>query len=168
MIEWLSRRSAGTLLGALGVAALLGVGAVTAQAQPKDASNVGTLRCKIAGGGSFIVGSSRNLDCVYAPRRGANERYRGKIRQFGLDIGPVARGRMIWTVWAPGSGKKGRGRLAGRYRGYGGQVAVIKGVGYQNLLFGPNFNLMPASFTGLTGVNIALGVKSMRLEYAGR
>lgn len=168
MVTLLSRRSAAVIVGALGVAALLGAGAVTAQAQQKDASNAGTLRCKIAGGGSFIVGSSRDLDCVYSPRQGRKERYRGKIKQFGLDIGPVTKGRLIWTVWAPGSGKKGRGRLAGRYGGYGAQVAVIKGVGYQNLLFGPNFNLMPASFTGLTGVNIALGVKSMRLEYVRR
>lgn len=143
--------------------------AVPAQAQKKkDASNSGELFCHISGGASFIVGSKRRLDCTYTPDQGRRERYTGHIKNFGLDIGPVKKGKIFWTVIAPGSGKKGPGRLAGTYVGYGGQVAVGKGGGYQNFLAGPNFNLIPTSITGLTGVNVAVGIRSMRLDYRGR
>lgn len=150
---------------ALGLAMALHI--VPAQAQ-KKASNSGHLFCHISGGGSFIIGSKRSLSCVYTPDRGRRERYTGHIKSFGIDIGPVKKGKLSWTVIAPGSGKKGPGRLAGTYVGYGGSVAVGKGGGYQNMLGGPNFNLIPTSLTGLTGVNLAVGVKTIRLVYAGR
>ena len=138
----------------------------TAKAQQQHTSNAGTLRCNIAGGGSFIVGSRRKLDCVYTPRRGRPERYVGRISRYGVDIGGLKKGKMIWSVRAPGSGKQGRGRLAGRYGGYGGQVAVIKGAGYQNLIGGAgNFMLIPTSFTGVTGVNLAVGIAGLKLDY---
>lgn len=139
-----------------------------AQKKKKDASNSGELYCDIAKGVSFIVGSKRKLACTYVPDQGRRERYTGHIKNFGIDIGPVKKGKIFWTVIAPGSGKKGPGRLAGTYVGYGGQVAVIKGGGYQNFLGGPNFNLIPTSVTGLTGVNVAVGVRSMKLVYVGR
>lgn len=136
----------------------------TAKAQ--GTSNNGTLRCNVAGGGSFIVGSRRKLDCVYTPARGKRERYVGRISRFGVDIGPVTKGKIIWTVRAPGSGKEAPGRLAGRYGGYGGQVAVGKGGGYQNLIGGSgNFMLIPTSLTGVTGVNLAVGIAGLNLEY---
>jgi len=154
---------------ALAFFAVAGVLAIApAEAQKKGTSNSGSLLCNISGGVSFIIGSKRTLSCVYTPDRGRRERYTGHINSFGIDIGPVKKGKLYWAVIAPGSGKKGPGRLAGHYVGYGGSVAVIKGGGYQNMLGGPNFNLIPTSFTGLTGLNVAVGIKGMTLVYAGR
>ena len=69
-------------------------------------------------------------------------------------------------MFAPGSGSEGRGRLAGTYAGYGGQVAVGKGLGYQNLIGGAgNFMLNPTSVTGLSGLNVAYGIQGLTLRY---
>lgn len=149
------------------VAGLPFIVAALETAQAQRASSAGVLRCKFVGGGSYVVGSSRKLSCIYRPNRGKPERYVGKMNRIGVDLGRVKSGSITWHVFAPGSGREGRGRLAGTYAGYGGQIAVGKGLGYQNLIGGVgNIMLNPTSVTGLSGLNVAYGIQGLTLRYA--
>lgn len=127
----------------------------------------GALRCAIASGQSFIFGSTRNLDCVYEPaRNGKSERYTGKIRKFGIDLGFVKKGVIIWQVIAPVA-PAGRGALSGKYAGVSAQVAVGAGVGANALVSGNKIMLNPISLSGASGLNLAVGVAGLELTYGG-
>ena len=128
----------------------------------------GALRCAIASGRSFIFGSTRNLDCVYEPaRNGKSERYSGRIRKFGIDLGFVKKGVIIWQVIAPVA-PAGPGALSGKYAGVSAQVAVGAGVGANALVSGNKIMLNPISLSGASGLNLAIGVAGLELTYGGR
>jgi len=156
--------AAALLAGAIGGL----VAADTAQARRPATSWAGMLTCRISGGGSFILGSSRALSCRYKPSHGRSERYRGRINSIGLDLGVTKSAVLAWQVFAPGSGGKDPGRISGTYVGQSAQVAVGAGVGYNALVGLNQIVLNPVSVTGVSGVNAAAGVSSLRLTYAGR
>ena len=139
-----------------------------AKAQRQKTSWIGNLSCRVSGGGSFILGSTRRLACVYKSSNGRSTRYAGRIQRFGVDIGPVKSAVMGWQIFVPISNKKTPGRLTGTYVGHGAQAAVGVGLGY-NALYGlNNVMLNPYSVTGVSGVNAAAGISSLRLDYVGR
>ena len=58
----------------------------------------GVLTCDVSAGMGFIIGSQRNVSCVFAPEpAGPQQTYSGSISKFGLDIGATASGVMIWA-----------------------------------------------------------------------
>ena len=127
---------------------------------------VGTLTCSVAGGWGFVFGSSKAIRCTLAPGGGRPEHYAGSINKFGVDIGYVQGGVMIWAVLAPTT-NPGPGSLAGTYVGATASATVGVGVG-ANVLVGGSGNsisLQPISIEGNTGLNVAAGIGSISLRY---
>jgi hypothetical protein len=162
------------MLRRLTVAALataaLAVPQITAP-QPANAQShteVGVLECVSAGGAGFIIGSIRDVTCVFRPspgQPGRPEQYVGTIRRFGLDLGVTGRTVMVWAVFAP-SNNIGRGDLVGDYGGVSGQATVGAGLGANVLVGGSNrtVSLQPLSVEGSVGLNIAVGVAGLELR----
>ncbi len=130
----------------------------------KPSVKVGVIRCDVAGGLSFVFGSTRKLECVYSPSGNyPTERYTGQIDKFGVDIGYVESGVIIWAVVAP-THSVSRGALSGTYVGVSADVAAGVGLGANVLIGGgESVALQPLSVTGSTGINIAAGLSQVQL-----
>ncbi len=163
-----------SLLAFSAVAALLAGASVPATAQQVASSpqpaptgvNAGTLSCDVAGGLGFVFGSSKALDCVFFRPDGSAERYAGKIRKFGVDIGFTKQAHVLWLVFAPG--KVAPGALAGSYVGPGASASAIIGAGAHVLIGGGNreISLQPVSVEGNVGLNVAAGLTDIELKPA--
>ena len=81
-------------------AALLGLAmCLPAQAQRPVWEQTGTLNCDVSAGFGFIVGSQRQVNCLFTPSYPAPpEQYVGTITKVGLDIGLTAAGSLVWAV----------------------------------------------------------------------
>ena len=154
---------------AVGISALsLAAGALTlgspAQAQGVKA---GALTCNVAGGFGFIFGSSRSVNCTFAPVGGGPpQHYVGSIDKFGVDIGFTRGGVLIWTVLAPTT-SPAPGALGGSFGGVTASATAVVGAG-ANVLVGGTGNaisLQPLSIEGNTGLNVAAGVAALTLTY---
>jgi len=134
---------------------------------PVSGVQVGVLTCNVAGGFGFVFGSSRSVNCTLAPAGGGPpQHYAGSIDRFGVDIGYLQGGVLIWTVFAP-TANLVPGSLAGRYGGVTGSATVGVGLG-ANVLVGGSANsiaLQPVSIQGTTGLNVAAGIAAMTLTY---
>lgn len=125
---------------------------------------VGLLKCLVSGGATFIIGSTKDLECKYEGIDGSRENYEGEINKYGIDIGTTGKAVMYWTVLAP-TGKLNKGALAGNYGGVTAGAAVGYGAG-ANVLIGGSGNsvtLQPLSGQLAEGVNIAVGIAAMKL-----
>jgi len=98
----------------------------------------GYLNCQVARGVGFVFGMTRNLTCTYAHGQSAPETYTGDIQQYGVNLGFVNRGVIVWAVIAP-SGDIAPGSLAGNYGGVAAGAALGYGLG-ANALFGGSSN----------------------------
>ncbi len=148
---------------ALGLAAGGSIFGTSAQAQGVQ---VGTLTCNVASGFGFIFGSSRAINCTFAPPGGPPQHYVGSIDKFGVDIGYLQGGVIIWTVVAP-TANVVPGSLAGTYAGATASATVGVGLG-ANVLVGGSGNsiaLQPVSIQGTTGLNVAAGIAAMTLTF---
>lgn len=147
--------------GAVGLAVL----GASLPANAKKGINVGVLECQIAAGVGLIVGSQREVTCVYKPSSGSRQNYKGKITRIGLDVGVTGKAVVAWAVFAPGSLKSGA--LAGNYGGASGEASVGVGLGANVLVGGLNKSiaLQPLSIQGQTGVNLAVGATGLKLRY---
>ena len=149
-------------------AASLAAGALAlgspAQAQ---AVKAGALTCNVAGGFGYIFGSSRSVNCNFAPEGGGPpQHYVGSIDKFGVDIGFTRGGVLIWAVLAPTT-SPAPGALAGSYGGVTASATAVVGAG-ANVLVGGTGNaisLQPLSIEGNTGLNVAAGVAALTLTY---
>lgn len=154
-----------------GVAAASAALLIALAAQPSQARSgvkVGVLKCNVAGNASFVFGSSRALRCVYTPTdKGRPEYYSGRINRYGVDIGYIKEGTMLWAVFAPAKTVRA-GALAGGYGGITANVAAGYGVGANALLGGSekSIALQPLSIEGVKGLNIAAGIASINLQRA--
>jgi len=156
-------RKFATAICALGLAAGASTLGTPARAQGVQ---VGNLTCNVAGGFGFIFGSSRAVNCTFAPPGGPPQHYVGSIDRFGVDIGYVQGGVLIWTVVAP-TANVAPGSLAGTFGGVTGSATIGVGLG-ANVLVGGSANsiaLQPLSIQGTTGLNVAAGVAAMTLTY---
>ena len=126
---------------------------------------VGQLRCEVSAGLGMIIASSKEMECRFLPLRGRPEMYHGRIKRFGLDIGPTQAGVLVWDVFAPTAGRL-RHALAGDYTGLGASATVGVGLGANGLFGGSDrqIGLQPISVQTQTGLNIAAGVASMELR----
>jgi hypothetical protein len=127
---------------------------------------VGMLTCNVGSGWGYVVGSKRRLSCIYAGVSGRRERYIGRIAKYGVDIGYLQRGVIVWGVLAPTADLR-PGALTGRYGGATGGASVGVGVDANVLVGGFNrsITLQPVSVEGDQGVNVAAGVASVILHY---
>ena len=144
------------------------VGGVLAFRTPAQAQSVkaGIMTCNVASWFGFIFGSSRAVDCTFAPNGVAPQHYVGAINKYGVDIGYVEGAVMAWAVVAP-TNNPGPGSLAGTYVGATGSASVGVGVGANVLFggFGNSFSLQPLSIEGNKGVNVAGGIAEMTLTF---
>jgi hypothetical protein len=146
---------------ALGLAAGSLIHATPAQAQ---GVKVGVLTCNVSSGFGFVFGSSRAVNCTFAPGPGRPEHYAGAINKFGVDIGYLQGGVIVWAVFAP-TATLGPCSLAGSYGGATASATVGVGLG-ANVLVGGSGNsiaLQPVSIEGTTGLNVAAGIAEMTL-----
>ena len=139
-------------LGLTGVALLGFLISVPAQAQRPVWEQSGTLNCDVSGGIGFIVGSQRQVNCLFTPSYPAPpEQYVGTITKVGLDVGFTSGGQLTWQVLQ--STTRRRGVLAGSYAGASAEATVGAGFG-ANLLVGGNDRsvaLQPLSVQGRSG-----------------
>jgi hypothetical protein len=149
-------------------AALLGLSVTfaPAQAQRPVWEQSGTLNCDVSAGFGFIIGSQRQVNCLFTPSYPAPpEQYVGTITKVGLDIGVTAAGSLVWNVLQ--STTRRRGVLAGSYAGASAEVTAGVGLG-ANLLVGGNERsvaLQPLSVQGQVGINIAAGIAEISLQF---
>jgi hypothetical protein len=127
----------------------------------------GLLTCDVSAGIGFIIGSQKQISCVFAPDQtswpGRREDYDGSITKFGLDLGATGGGVMIWAVFT--QTVAGPGFLAGDYVGATGEATLGAGLG-ANVLIGRSnrtVTLQPLSVGGQIGLNLAIGVASLHL-----
>jgi hypothetical protein len=154
-------------LGWLGAVLLgLSVTFAPAQAQRPVWEQSGTLNCDVSAGFGFIIGSQRQVNCLFTPSYPAPpEQYVGTITKVGLDIGVTAAGSLVWNVLQ--STTRRRGVLAGSYAGASAEVTAGVGLG-ANLLVGGNERsvaLQPLSVQGQVGINIAAGIAEISLQF---
>jgi hypothetical protein len=156
-------RKLAVAIGALGFAAgALALGS-PAQAQGVRA---GVLTCNEAGGFGFIFGSSKAINCTFAPPGGVPQHYVGSIDKFGVDIGYTKGGVLVWAVFAPTT-SPAPGSLAGSFGGVTASATAVVGAG-ANLLVGgsgSSISLQPLSIEGNTGLNVAAGVAALTLTF---
>jgi len=147
-------------------AALLAAATPALASENSPKVEIGTLNCLVEGEHSFIVGSSATLGCSFKPADGgAIEYYRGKVRDYGLDIGKTKEATLVWGVLAPSADRK-PGLLAGTYGGLTAGASVGAGIKANALLggFDRSIALNPFSLESQTGTNLTLGVSKMTLE----
>lgn len=131
---------------------------------------IGTLDCTVGGGIGYVLGSAKEVDCVFSSMVGSRqtEAYTGAIRKMGVDLGFTTGGRLIWAVFAPTAGYHA-GSLAGVYEGATVEATVGAGLGANALVGGTagSINLQVLSVSGQIGLNLAATGTSMTLTPAG-
>lgn len=152
-----------------GAALALIAGFFAASAVAQSSVRVGTLACDVSAGIGLFVVQKQTLRCTFRPEGGGLvDSYTGKIDEFGVALGEVAAGHLVWGVIAPAPGLP-KGVLAGTYAGIGAQATLGVGLGTNVLVGGTGraFSLQPISVEGQTGLNIAGGVTTVTLVSAG-
>ena len=157
--RWRGAKMAAVVL----VAAVLAGSAAVAQLTTPPG---GKLKCDVEGGLSYIIGSSRALDCVYMADGFPPEYYKGSINKIGIDIGFQRSGVIVWAVLSPGL-TRGPGALTGNYVGLSADVAAGLGAGANALIGGNKVVLQPVSVSGDVGINLAAGIGDISLTYVG-
>ncbi|MEZ5781089.1 MAG: DUF992 domain-containing protein [Rhizobiaceae bacterium] len=134
--------------------------------EPDDRGGVriGTLSCDIDGGVGYVIGSAKEVNCLFKSTRGKTESYTGAIRKLGVDVGFTTRQKLVWAVLAPTAGYH-RGSLSGLYEGATVEATVGAGVGGNILVGGTSgsIHLQMLSVTGQLGLNLAATGTSMTL-----
>jgi hypothetical protein len=151
------------------VIVLVGLAAAAWAGEEKKGVRVGALKCNEAAGWGFVFMSTTDLKCVFSPaEKGAkSERYTGKIKKFGVDVGYHGAAVLLWGVMSM-SEKVTPGALAGHYGGVTGEAAWAAGLGANVIAGGSKkgFALQPIAIEGVAGVNVAAGVVELELKKA--
>jgi hypothetical protein len=156
----LSKNASGLLLG---ITLLLG----DAGSSHADIAKIGILSCDVSKGIGEILSRKQTLTCQFKPDGGQLETYSGSIDEYGVELGKIDQGHLIWGVASAMRGVP-QGALAGKYVGVGAGAALGVGVGANALVGGNNqsFSLQPLSVDGETGINIATGIVKVTLTAA--
>jgi hypothetical protein len=150
-----------TAAAAATVFALSAFGATAEDAKVEQ----GTLKCDVEGGVGMILGSSKDMTCVFTHKDGTTEDYTGRVLKIGVDIGVTEESHITWAVFAR-TKQIEPGALSGNYTGVSAEATLAGGVGASILVGGKDsFTLQPVSVQTQTGLNIAGGIGSIRLEY---
>jgi hypothetical protein len=151
---------------ALALAAAVSMAVSTPEAKAETTVKAGILTCSVSGGTSYVFGSTKRLRCVYSPSGARHgDRYTGRIKKFGVDLGVTGKAVLSWAVFAP-TAKVGRGALSGDYVGPSANASVGIGAGANVLIGGSNktVSLQPLSVQGQTWLNAAVTVASLHLH----
>jgi len=153
------------MIRSLFAAAAILVAASSPPALAQSRFAVGVLECRAGPSTTFIVGSTRDFDCLFTPTDGPLQRYGATIQRLGLDLGWSGGASMVWQVFAP-TNVIGPGALAGGYGGVSAGAAVVVGLGANAMAGGLNnsFALQPLSVEGQTGLNAFAGIASLDLR----
>jgi Protein of unknown function (DUF992) len=151
------------------VTTVVAAGAVVSVLNVADAQSrrvqVGTLTCSLSAGIGLIVGSQRNVSCLFSGVPGEpDDAYTGTMTRVGLDVGVTAGSVIIWAVFADTNRYKGM--LTGTYTGASAEMSVAAGLGANVLVGGSNRTvaLQPLSVQGQIGLDIAAGVGTLDLH----
>lgn len=127
-------------------------------------TQVGLLKCDTSIGIGEIFVRKQTMSCTFTHSNGQTEKYRGSIHQYGIELGEVKEGHLVWAVFAV-SPVPGAGVLAGKYGGVDASVAAGIGLGVDVLVGGAGnaFSLQPLAVQGEPGVGIAAGVEQIEL-----
>ncbi len=137
------------------------------QTSPADAQptriQVGSLNCSLSSSVGLVVGSQRNVACIFHTDNVPDESYQGTLSRVGLDIGATSGGKIVWAVFA--GTNRFMGMLNGTYVGASGEASIAVGLGANVLVGGSNNSvaLQPLSIQGQFGFNIAAGVSKLYL-----
>jgi hypothetical protein len=145
------------------VACLATMAPLAASAQ--SGGQIGVLTCDVSRGIGLFVVEKQKLACTFKPDGGGpTDNYSGSIDQFGIALGGVTAGHLIWGVVAASKGLPA-GALAGTYAGVGANASFGVGAGANILIGGTgrSLSLQPLSVEGQTGLNIAGGVTTVTL-----
>lgn len=157
------------LLSMLMVGFLVGLVSLAQAGEEKKGVKVGVLKCNEASGWGFVFKSSRDLKCIFSPAaKGAKaERYTGKIKTFGVDVGYQDHAVILWGVVST-TEKLTPGALAGHYGGVTAEAAWAVGLGADVLAGGSKkgFALQPLTVEGYAGANVAAGLVEIELKKA--
>ena len=137
-------------------------------ASAQNSTQIGTLSCDVSRGIGMFVVEKQTLTCVFKDRTsGQTDNYTGSIEEFGVALGEVASGHLVWAVVAATSGIPA-GALAGTYAGVGADASIGIGAGANVLAGGSGnaFSLQPISVEGQQGINIAGGIVKVTLKDA--
>src|SRR2546423_10479931 len=136
-----------------------------AQAQRPVWEQSGTLNCDVSGGIGFVVGSQRQVNCLFTPNYPAPpEQYVGTITKVGLDVGFTSGGQLTWSVLQ--STTRRRGVLAGSYAGASAEATIGAGLG-ANVLVGGNDRSVapqPLSIQGQGGLQLPARIAGVSLQ----
>lgn len=128
---------------------------------------VGTLTCDVEAGWGYVLGSQKDLSCVFkSATTNQVSHYTGDITKLGVDIGYTNAGVLIWTVIAPSSDMQ-PDALEGKYAGATAGATAVVG-GNLNVMIGgldKSVTLQPLSVEGNTGLSITAAVGAMELDY---
>ena len=130
-----------------------------------ETTQVGRLSCDVSAGVGMILMQKQTMHCLFTPANGgAPEAYLGRIDEFGVALGQVGQGHLVWGVLAPATGLP-QGALSGTYVGVGAEASAGAGIGANVLVGGTGraFSLQPVSVEGQLGLNIAGGVTTVTL-----
>ena len=143
----------------------MGTFALGVPAKADTSVKAGVLTCNVDSGWGLVFGSSRDLKCNYSGSGGHHEHYAGHIAKYGVDIGYLQGGVIVWGVVAPTADLKA-GALAGDYGGATGGASVGVGAGANVLVGGFNRSiaLQPVSVEGDKGLNVAAGIAAVTLH----
>ena len=133
---------------------------------------LGALTCNVSGSTGFVLGSTKDLNCVYLTKDGVSQAYSGTIRKFGIDLGYTKAGHMVWHVFQIGGLVGGTLStdpkvLVGGFIGEQAQIVAGSGAG-GNWLYGGANNQVVLQATdiqgsGSAGYNLATGIASISL-----
>jgi hypothetical protein len=133
-----------------------------------ESAQIGMLACDVSKGIGMFVVEKQKLSCTFKQDKGGSpDNYTGSIDEYGIALGEVASGHLIWGVVAATSGLPA-GALAGTYGGVGANASVGPGAGANILVGGTGraFSLQPISVEGQEGINFAGGVTTVTLNAA--
>jgi len=156
------------MLRGFGSATLLALLLASAPAVAQNQAKVGTLSCDVSAGIGLIIVQKQSMSCTFTPDRGGVvSHYTGQIVEYGVALGAVERGQLVWGVIAATAGIPS-GALAGTYAGVGVEATAGLGLGANVLVGGTGraFSLQPLSVEGQVGVNVAGGITTLTLASA--
>ncbi|MEO0327367.1 MAG: DUF992 domain-containing protein [Pseudomonadota bacterium] len=146
----------------------LGLASLSSLVQAQERIELGNLECFVDEGSGFIIGSTKDISCVFYPLDDTKpeQNYFGVISKYGLDIGTTEQAYLTWLVVAPTNAQLGPGFLAGDYFGASASASFAVGLGANVLVGGSSqtFALQPLSVGTQVGFNIAAGIAEIELR----
>ena len=128
---------------------------------------VGTLTCDVEAGWGYVLGSQKDLNCVFkSATNGTIAKYSGDVTKLGLDVGYTNAGVMVWAVVAPSSDMH-LDALEGKYAGATVVVTAVVGGNFNAMIGGldKSITLQPISVEGNTGLSVTAAIGAMKLKY---